>query len=229
MNYKIIDNTPIQGLRRVMANNKYGIINQNNQLICEIIYDEIAHPYPYERRPKHILVKRNGKWTAKDMQGKTIISLEMDLYIDFFNTNDHYAIVVVNEKRHIIDRYGNILTKRFENENIVGIEFFGKKFAFLEKSTGKAQTLITAYDIEKDCTPDFWKTITNCVNYYVTWIEWIDAFENDEDADGNMLFRTMTKEYRISPFGEILNVNNLSAKRKIAHGIVKVIGSFMKD
>jgi hypothetical protein len=62
MNYKIIDTSPSQGgLRRVMANNKYGIINSNDQLICNIDYEEIELP-DYFNFTTQIMVKkmRNG-------------------------------------------------------------------------------------------------------------------------------------------------------------------------
>jgi hypothetical protein len=215
MNYKVIDTTPIDGLCRVMANNKYGIINQNNDLICDIDCDAIEFPTIYANTT-HIMVKRNGKWSSIDKYGKNRISLQFDYYSDFFSTNPNYAVVRINSQSYIIDIYGNTITGEcFCGMRIEDIELFGEKFAFFEAE----ETLIIAYDIELRRCPAFWGKI------YLSDIWVTAALDKKKDYDGNLLYRTATKEYTIDKKGSILKIEPLPFKLKMLGLALKYIVS----
>jgi hypothetical protein len=214
MNYKIIDQMPNRhGLRRVMSNNKYGLINQENKLICNIEYDEIEFPYNII----HIMVKRNGKWTSIDKYGNNKITLQMDSYSDFFQTNPEYAVVKVNDQAYIIDRFGNIVTgDRFRFESIGDIELFGNKFAFF---FSQDETRIIAYDIETKERPDFWMQIYNgCM-----WVT--NALDLEYDMHGNLLYKTVSKEYTIDKNGNIIKIEPLQFRTKIVGIFAKYIAA----
>jgi hypothetical protein len=222
MNYKIIDtNSSQDGLRRVMANNKYGLIDSNNQLICNIDYEEIAFPGTCNA---YIMVKRNGKWTSIDKFGNNRITLQMDDYYDFFGTNPKYAAVTVDKQLCIIDQFGNIIIEEKSIAfdiygkyigNIEWIELFGNKFAFFY---AQEETLIVAYDIETKRCPDFWTQIYGRQS-------WVTNIRSDRwegiDIDGNLLYRTTSKEYTIDKNGNIIKTEPLPFK-------LKTLGLFAK-
>lgn len=227
MNYKIINTTPIEGLRIVMANNQYGVIDQNDNFVCDIVYDEIHLPdWLNSKYKKDIFVKKNGKWTSIDRTGNISIGLEVDYFSDYFKTSEKYATVKLDGNQHIIDLYGNFVTSHIFYNKKVEIELFDDHFAFIlkQKNKGKVKKEIYAWNIDTQSTPDFWRTIANTF-----WIDYIDSDDNLDVENGNLIFQTMWKEYIINPEGQILSVNNLSGKQKFWNTLCWGFQSIMKD
>lgn len=207
MEYKIVDKTPLEGFQRVMANNLYGIINTNNQLVCEIIYESISFYTDIFIKHDRIPVCKNGKWGCVDKTGQLVINIQFDdtflikerCFTESYNfSRSHYQ-----GKICVIDRIGNVLTDRFNPDFID--EIFGDRFIFMDKHKGELYNGTLAYDLINEELPSFWKQISGSQFY-----DYCKIFEIKYLQNSTYKISTLSKDYVININGEILQVKELS-------------------
>jgi hypothetical protein len=109
--YDFIDDY-YNGVARVKLNNKYGIINENGNEICEIKYD---YCYNFNFDHNFAKVKLNNKYGYIDINGNEICEIKYDSIGVFI---DGFAIVEINKKLGVI--------------NISGEEIFETKYNYDE-------------------------------------------------------------------------------------------------
>lgn len=121
MNYQIVDEKPVLGLRRIMADNKYGLIDDHNNVVCEAAYEKIGlDEYWLDQdqcslAEKRIPVCQNGLWGFIDINGRVVVSPQ---YLEYCSFRGQYTTVtlldknlgqdpVIHQYYLLIDRYGN--------------------------------------------------------------------------------------------------------------------------
>ncbi len=223
MEYKLIDDTPIVGLRRVMANNMYGIIDNNGQLICDIVYDEISFYYPSSIENDRIPVKKDGKCGFMDKAGKIIINTRFDDYYFMrgtgFSENNNFITTFFQEKPCVIDRMGNILTQKYEPDYIQDVT--NDRFVIMEKHKGDYYVETLIYDLVNECIPSFWKKITG-VNGYALIIEALQNYSG-------IKIKTTKSDYEIDENGEIVDSENASFFSKVGRNMIISFMKFKKN
>jgi hypothetical protein len=224
MEFKIVDATPIEGLRRVMANNKYGVIDSNNNLICEILYDSIGldvllaseKDIIYDKRIK---ISKNGLKGYIDLNGKIIIPPQFydaesfdGLYAQVsFQNEDYYDMVYYN----LIDRYGNLIFHNGKYPEF--IRFYGDKqqyalvccWTLMNKNNNKKERVYWWYfhDLEKKFQPppQFIYNIIGSTNYPIV-----------PNTSTTIKIMTEKTDYIVDVFKEtVINIDNLSLPKKI--------------
>lgn len=222
MEYKIVDKEPIEGFRRVMSNNMYGFIDNNDQIICDIIYDEISFFHPTSIEYDRIPVKKNGKCGFIDRKGQLIITTRFDddcfMLLTHFSKNNKFIQVVFQGKACIIDRMGNILTHKFEPNNSRGI--FCDRFAILQKYNGEKYVGTLIYDLIEECIPQFWIKITGSYTYVL--------IPDAEIDDGFIKVLTSNSNYYINEKGEIIKTEKVSLASKIGRNLAMNIIKLQK-
>jgi hypothetical protein len=208
--YKIIDRNPIQGLRRVMSNNKYGLIDNNGNIICDMQYEEIdGNTLFYDR----ILVKKDNKYGFLDKTGKLVIEIKFDYYKHGFDSDfPNYAEIKYQNRWGVIDKYGNIPTHRFDPDLL---SLLNNRMVHMEKSD-RFLTSHLFYDLDNNCIPKFWIEITgsNRLSY--------SKISLDCECSGNSVkITTLKKEYIVDYDGNIISEKKISA-------LSSVIKSFFK-
>jgi hypothetical protein len=222
MDYKIVDTTPIEGLRRVMANNKYGIINRNNNLVCEMIYDAIdldvlltdekTHP------DKRIKVSQNGLKGFVDINGKQVIFPQ---FYDAERFDNRYAKVTYQNKDFynreycdLIDRAGNTLRLSRMGRYCEDIKLYGSRqqYALLTSWFFYSGKLMYRWDFddlefEYRGTPRFIEEITKFIKTTVM-IEPV--------SPTRIKIMSETNDYLVDvPTEKVLDVRRLSLMEKI--------------
>jgi len=220
MEYKIIDKEHYQGFRRVMSNNLYGIININDQLICDIIYDNISFASEASLKNDRIPVCKNGKWGCIDKSGKLVIITQFDdtflikerCFIESYNfSRAHYQGKVC-----VIDRLGNVLTDKFNPDFID--EIYGDRFIFLDKHKGQHYSGTLAFDLINNNLPEFWKQISGSHSF-----DYYKLFEMKYFQNATYKISTLSKDYMININGDITSIVNLS----FFSGIIRRIKFFI--
>jgi hypothetical protein len=225
MNYIIIDETPISGLRRVKANNRYGLIDNGNNIVCEIIYDDIDLRVLLEDEKdrisdKRIRILQNRLWGFIDDKGKSVIPPQ------FYNAerfNDRYATVgycedILNKGDcyyyNLIDRVGNTVLsqKWYDDIRLYGIR---QQYALLSRyhfSRYKDDYLKIYYwdfvNLEREYrdTPEF----VNCITRTCKNSPKIIAVSSSE-----IKIMTEKADYIIDVLNEkVIQINNLSFMEK---------------
>ncbi len=84
---------------KVRKNKLWGLIDLDNNLIADFLYEEI-----YRFDDKHFIVKKNGKWGSIDTSGKQLIEpvydeFEYDQPFIYSKNNNKYVLLKINGKK----------------------------------------------------------------------------------------------------------------------------------
>ena len=87
---------------------KYGIININNEIILDFIYDDINVTSYHDSNINKFIAKMNGRTGIIDINGKIIVPFIYDEINYFYNENITGA--VFNGQYGMLDRKGKLIT-----------------------------------------------------------------------------------------------------------------------
>jgi hypothetical protein len=148
---EITDHTAMGGLRRIKFDGKYGLIDSENKVVCNVVYDSILLPDmehdEVSREQKRIRVVKEGKYGYINVDGHLVIDAKFAEATPFYNRP--YAIItepVVDRygkkedriSKNVIDRFGN---KPFNlvystDQRIDNIEFSGDNYLWISNTQG---------------------------------------------------------------------------------------------
>ncbi|MCU0849272.1 MAG: WG repeat-containing protein [Spirochaetes bacterium] len=92
----------------IMNTGKFGYINSDLDIIIECIYDD-ARQFSQGLAG----VKKNSKWGFIDIKGEIKLKFNFDVIIEDFRSNR--SKVQINDKKHYINRNGEIITVKEED------------------------------------------------------------------------------------------------------------------
>ena len=91
---------------KIKMNRKYGMIDRNNHIVVEPIYDEIEDGFYYNNEA-WCMVKRKGKIGFIDKSGKEVVPTIYKKFNGFFENNETWAKVKRDGQIFFLDREGN--------------------------------------------------------------------------------------------------------------------------
>lgn len=147
----------------VKQNNKFGIINDKNQIIIDIIYDEITDKFDrYEDNLiSHFILKKGNKYGIADKNGKLLTEFTYDYLVSLYQPpsynpiKDFYGKINNVELFIHIDKDGKISSnninqeEEFEAVAIVGISNLGGEIVDISFNEKKEDNILKKYKIDK--------------------------------------------------------------------------------
>ena len=191
------DDFDSNGIAIVSTNNKFGLINAHNQIICDFKFEKIRRageevpiysikqavnamingPYETEKVEKYYLAKQSGKWGTIDINGNWIIEAIYDSIESIYGEN--IIKIMQNDKWGLAETNGKIIFKPdFDyiylfNGDFAQVDLNGKS-GLIDK-TGKLLV----------------SPIYDCLNVYAInklYISRVDWQYGIVDIDGNCIF-----------------------------------------
>lgn len=137
------------GLFKVKKNDKWGIADNNWDVICPFIYSQISDGYGDLIAAK----KDNGKWGYIDKFGKKVIPFKFDYSCSF---NEKIGIVGVNDKYGAIDRYGKfVIPLAYDSLDDQWANIYAEKDGYFFYLTHKG---VFIPDLIVDKIENYWET-----------------------------------------------------------------------